>query len=61
MPLYHVVFDGGYRYVEAESFGQAVAVWQEAMRSEWGEDWTPEDEPESLHRVDDQPVIRGGA
>lgn len=56
--LYLIQWDGGSRYVEADTFGQAVALWLEAMKAEWGEDWRPDDEPESVTKVDDCPALR---
>ena len=58
MNLYHVQWDGGSRYVEAATFGDAVKLWREAMRDEWGDDLRPDDEPDSVALVDDQPVLR---
>lgn len=58
MKLYQILFDGSHRWVEAESFGKAVAKWLQAMKTEWGSDWEGNEEPESVTLVHDEPVIR---
>lgn len=58
--LYMIVFDGGRKHVEAASYGEAVALWNESMVDEFGPDsgWTGEDEPESVVLLDSEPVVR---
>ena len=62
MNLYHVQFDGQSYYVEAPSFARAVAVWEAHVKVLWGQDYVENDvppiEPESVHLVHDEPVIR---
>ena len=61
MKLYMVQFDGGQRYVEAESFGEAVRKWREQMLAEFGgpgSGWEDDAEPEGVTLIDDDPVIR---
>jgi hypothetical protein len=57
MSLYAVSFDGETEYVEAVSFGDAVAAWLKKKRTDWGEDDVDE-QPESCTLLSDRPVIR---
>ncbi len=59
MNVYLLMCDGTEDYVEARTYGEAISVWTAAKRREWGDDWTPEDEPESCSLVSDRPVLRG--
>lgn len=58
MKLYHIQFDGQSYWVEAQSFGNAVIVWQAHVKVLWGEDFTGEEEPDSVQLAHDEPVIR---
>lgn len=58
MRLYRVLFDGQWVYVEARSFLGAMVAWRGWAQKEWGEDFTGEEEPESLELVHDGPVYR---
>ena len=57
MNLYHVQFDGESRWVEAESMGECVKKWLACVRSE-PDNADFEGEPDSVHLVSDEPVIR---
>ena len=55
MPLYKVLADGEWDYVEAPTFRAAIDVWkayQEAEKTGW------EDDPESVELVAEASVIR---
>lgn len=54
--LYQVQFDHEDDFVEAETFAEAITVWQGAMAIANGEPWT--EEPESVLRVSEKPVLR---
>lgn len=58
MRLYHVQFDGQSYWIEAESFGDAVFKWKRHVAVLWGTDYDGSEEPESVHLVHDEPVIR---
>jgi len=57
MKLYQVGFEGEHEFVEAMSFGQAVALWREEMERQ-NPDWDADEEPEQVLLVSDHPVIR---
>ena len=62
--LYRVEFDGGFRYVEAASFGRALDTWRvEMMNENPGPDsgWDIQTEPDSIVLVDHEAVIRDQA
>lgn len=58
MKLYHIQFDGESYWVEAERFADAVTLWKSHIKVLWGEDFDATEEPESVHLVHDNPVIR---
>lgn len=58
MNLYHVQYDGQSFWVEAESFGRAVELWTVHVKVSWDTDYMDTDQPESVHLVHDEPVIR---
>lgn len=58
MKLYHVQFDGQSFWVEASSFATAIEKWHSHCKEEDGVDYDETLEPESVHLVHDQPVIR---
>lgn len=65
LKVYRITYDGEDRYVEAETFGQAVEVWSEYMVAQWkrDEDYEEGDEdrqPASVEHVGDYGVIRKG-
>lgn len=55
--VYGVTFDGQTRVVLAPTFGDAVALWLEAMREPWGDEWTGDEEPEQIVLISDEPAI----
>lgn len=57
MKLYHIQFDGQSWWVEADSIGSASEKWLAHVRSE-PDNADFSDEPDSVHRVHDEPVIR---
>ena len=61
MKLYHVQFDGVSYWVEAESFCLAIEAWKSHCRKEDGVDYDESLEPESVHLVHEEPVIRAEA
>jgi hypothetical protein len=58
MNLYHVQYDSQSFWVEAETFGQAVDLWKAHVKVLWDQDYMDTDQPESVHLVHDEPVIR---
>jgi len=58
MKLYHVQYDGQSFWIEAESFAKAVEKWHVHCREQDGQDYDDSLEPESVHLVHDEPVIR---
>ena len=58
MKLYHVQFDGQSYWIEADSFANAVLVWKDHVRQVWGVDYDGTEEPESVHLVHDEPVLK---
>lgn len=58
MNLYHVQFDGQSYWVEAGDFGTAVILWKGHVKDLWGEDYDGTEQPDSVHLVHDEPVIR---
>lgn len=59
MKLYHVQFDGTSFWIEAQSFADAVGLWKAHVFGLWESDYDGTEEPESVHLVHDEPVIRG--
>lgn len=58
MKLYHIQFDGQSYWVESNCFGNAIIRWQAHVKIEWGDDFTGEEEPDSVSLIHDEPVIR---
>lgn len=58
MKLYHITYDSVSYWVEAPDFRGAIAAWREHVKVEWGKDYSPFDEPESVHLVHEEPVLR---
>lgn len=58
MKLYHVQFDGQSFWIEAESFALAVVAWHWHCKQQDGDEYDPQLEPESVHLVHEEPVIR---
>ena len=58
MSLYHVQFDGSSFWIEADNFAQAVEAWKAHVKALGDAGYMPTDEPESVHFVHDEPVIR---
>lgn len=58
MNLYHIEFDGQNYWVEAPTYGEAIRLWKEHVAKLWGGDYQENDEPDSCHKVHDEPVIR---
>lgn len=56
--LYHVQFDHQSYWIEAVSFAKAVEAWRKHVAKLWGDDYQETDEPDSVHLVHDEPVIR---
>ena len=56
--LYHVQYDGQSYWIEAVSFAEAVELWKRHVRVLWAQDYDGSEEPESVHLVHDEPVIR---
>ena len=58
--VYRVEFEGGFRHVEATSFGRALFIWRTSMIREFGPDsgWDLQSEPEGIEVVDHEPVFR---
>jgi hypothetical protein len=57
MRLYHVQYDDESYFIESESFGNCVKVWQAFMRNA-DDNAAFNDEPESVHMIHDGPVLR---
>ena len=59
--LYRVEFEGGFRHIEASSFGRALFAWRQCMMLEFGSDpdsgWDLKSEPDSITLVDHEPVF----
>ncbi len=61
MKLYQVTFDGDEDYVEAASYGQAVARWRAELKRQnpdEDEEWSDTEEPESVVLISSRPVLR---
>jgi len=61
MNLYHVrssKYDGQSFWIEAESFAAALETWKAHVKVLWDSDYMETDQPESVHLVHDEPVIR---
>lgn len=56
--VYRLQFDGRLWFAEAESFGDAVALWKTAVKEEWGEDYEETDEPDECTLLGEGPVLR---
>ena len=61
MSLYHVQFDHESYYVEAPTFGGAVAAWRTHVAKLWGCTYEGTEEPESVALLHEDPVIRAAA
>lgn len=62
--LYHIQADGESDWVEAASVADAVRIWRAAKIEEYGatdSGWWETTEPDSVHMVSDEPVIRDAA
>lgn len=59
MNVYMVVYDITNYVVEASSFANAIEAWKEHVKVLWGEDYDGTEEPESVNRIHEHPVIRG--
>lgn len=60
LKLYLLSYDHIPMYVEAGSMAEAVELWKQVKRVEWGEDMQEGDEPESCALMHDEPVVRAG-
>jgi hypothetical protein len=59
MKLYRVTFDGQPDYIEAYSFGGAVAIWRNHLiATNQPGDFENDVEPESVELLHEQPVLR---
>lgn len=60
MKVYRVTYDGGANewFIEAESMGQAIAIWHVEAKKMWGDDYQSDDEPEQVALLGDGPVLR---
>jgi len=58
MKLYHVQFDGASFFIEAENYADAVAIWKAHVKVLWENDYDGTEEPESVHLIHDEPVIK---
>lgn len=58
MNLYLVQYESTSWYVEAPDFASAIQAWADQVRIEWGNDYQPTDQPESVACVHDEPVVR---
>jgi hypothetical protein len=57
--LYRVTFDHQSWHAETPTLGDAVLIWREAMKGEWGSDWSGDEEPDEVVLVDeDRGAIR---
>lgn len=56
--LYHIEYYNESFYVEAENLGDAIGAWRAHLSKEWGDNFDGREEPDSIHRVHDEPVIR---
>ena len=56
--LYHVQFDWQSYWIEADSFANAVTVWKDHVKELWGTEYDGSEEPESVHLVHNEPVLR---
>lgn len=61
MNVYRLIFDADVELVEAESFRSAIDIWRGIKKIEWGEDYQPDDEPESCERIHDKLVLRSSS
>ena len=61
MKVFMVTFDGQNSVVEAASMSLAIAAWHDAMKVEWGDEYTGDEEPDQVALVHDEPVIRAKA
>ena len=65
MKLYHVQFDGASffieaeDYIEAENYADADSIWRAHVRVLCENDYDGTEEPESVHLIHAEPVIRG--
>lgn len=58
MKLYHIQYDGESYYVEAGNLPSAVGLWKLHVKGLWGDDFTGDEEPESIALVHEGDVIR---
>lgn len=58
MSLYHVQYDGVSYWVEAVAFSHCVDIWKNNVRELWGSEFDGTEEPESVHRVSGDAVLR---
>ena len=58
MKLYEVRYDGVTWYVEAPSFGMAIAAWEHRVACLWGSDYDGDEEPDSVTLVHHEAVVR---
>ena len=58
MKLYHVQFDGASFWIEADSYSNAVLTWKAHVKVLWENGYDGTEEPESVHLVHEEPVIR---
>lgn len=58
MKLYDIMFDGQHYWVEAASYALAIVAWQWHVKGKWGDDYSGEEEPESVCLMHDESVIR---
>lgn len=59
MNAYMILFDSVNYLVEASSVANAVEAWKEHVKAAWESDYDGTEESESIHRIHDEPVIRG--
>lgn len=63
--LYLIQFDGEPYYVEAADIADAVAIWRDAMRISWAEDFDGTEQPESATMIHEEhglpAVLRRGS
>lgn len=58
MNLYLVQYGGEPDYVEAQTFREAIIIWQRHMELEEDDDWDKDTEPQSVALVHDKAVWR---
>lgn len=58
MRLYQVQFERESYWVEAVSMMEAVSLWKQHVKREWGADYKADEEPDSVALIHEDCVIR---